>query len=930
MGNKKMLLSGIVSSFLIIILLSGCSFNQYKMSEQSLREPANIAADPLALPRAETELGQIKILLAYYEYIPEIFADSARFDVDLFGILSDQVKLQEELREHPEFLSLWKTKKYHDFNFKVLSNGKDQTIETKQVTDLALNEWRNKIKEVLRKNINADLGKEINLILEKAGKSTSGGVLNGLILNLAKPLQVEAREMQRKGEEENLIFFLSKNLPEVLSNFKGQGVASNPKRDDLIKTYKELVSSEEKLGPLIDSYSFMNARDESASEFLKEVDQLTRQDFESLSDADFQENGIGKLLNQDQPQAPQNYLKYLKLYSSQTEVVKTEIKVNYQINIKQQNPNIGTLRGFPGGDCSSSCSFPYPNDPNEAVFYIYDENNHLKGTVTTTLLETENHEKALYVITIAGNRMNATDTEVVLQGLYREREALGVKHIILPESRQLDRLVNFSAIKSVFAKASDGKEKVAIYYQNQNIRKEIENFSSDYNSSNYDHMSENTHGHIYTPKDELNLSIDKKVFSLEQKKITVKEKIDPSAIAELIFSLNNPKRRDIIKNKIIPFAFETEEKKEAMLRMLSISDLKETVSTAVLEEELVKLRDILEINPERFSLMKYRWFYNAFLKATDAREGSNLAANIERLIKDLKNNEPPLVRGDIFKTYQKDILKYKDFQKLADSYLKEALGNDVFFGGVYGDARLSVLIDYANAIFEAGADEEKMREVKAALLKISEQNPYFYTEIKSRRLLKELIIELTQAGNTVALDRIASIVANKPYNPVDKELFKELMISTRKMPRSSLFGTLATSFSTNKDRNELLPDMIALVKDLKDEKVVVNFVYSLSKLELNHDERKKYIYELIVASEELKSTQPYVIIKAKLLSSPRDLSEVALKNILIEYDRNRNLVAMKEALATYYKNHIASNGSNVLSADSANSCLKIAQIILQR
>jgi hypothetical protein len=183
------------------------------------------------------------------------------------------------------------------------------------------------------------------------------------------------------------------------------------------------------------------------------------------------------------------------------------------VTLKEVTPREAIFRGCTGGDCSSQYSFPYPNDPHERVFFIYgggkdvdkekgkeeekeeapEEESHLKGYVSATEVNYKG-KKALYVITIAGNRVSAGDTKLILMALEKAKEQLGFYQILLPAQDKINGLINFPAPRGVYEQYVKGHSPLPMEYQDQLIRRAIETFDSKNNSGAYDHMESNAVG----------------------------------------------------------------------------------------------------------------------------------------------------------------------------------------------------------------------------------------------------------------------------------------------------------------------------------------------------------------------------------------------------------------------------------------------------
>lgn len=908
------------------LLLSSCALTPNFPVDTVLRSPSN-ATEAIMLPPVTDDVDKLKILMAISEEIPEIFSDAARFDIDLFEILDDQEKLQKLLSENSDFQRLWNSKKYADFTFKVKSKHNDQ-VESKQITETAILNWKEQIKLFLKNNPRIDLEDEISERLNKSGKMTSAGIINGLILNLPKESQGKAREFQKHKDDEGLISHLKNHLSDSLPNFKAEGIPSNPKRDDLLKMYRDLIISENSLGPLIDVYSFTTLKNQSVADFYRRIDSLTRQDLENLNDPDYQNKVFEKLLKQNNAKTPPAYLKYLKNYTSQTEVLSSSVKIEYIVSIKEQNPNVAIFRGCTGGDCSSQYSFPYPNDPNERVFFIYDEKNHLKGYVTGTMADIGNNEKAFYVITISGNRVNSVDTEVILQGLYQEKEALGVKHIVLPNSENIAGLLNFGAIKSVFDKAVSNKPTISLNYQDTEIRTQIEEFKSENNTGKYDHMKSNSKVVIYEPakSEELSLQIDKKINALEFKKIRTQNKFDSTALLEFMLAMGSSNRQGLM-DKIIENGFNSEDKQEAARKLNKII-FKDSLSTNQLNDEINSIAKTLEIDSKRLEEKKTQWFLNAYLNAPDAQSPENLSLNLDRLMWDLRNNNPPLAKKELIEKFQRNLYQHKDYQKILDALERKILVNDTFLNELgWNDIRFSLLADYINKL---GDSDDKSQNLKARVLYtrlITQKDGSFwfsFDKFTSKKFIKDIMNNALEELKTAKDQRkaytelgiIASRALEAKWTEDMTDVMHEIIQAFKKCTDYVLFTDAMTDLSQSlgnqtMDVHSNIMELIKLSQEKDNIYVFRSVISAFANRPVNIHSNKEFLailstsaafkdlasFERIIDSHYFRT----VILKDKALLTRLVESATTLESSRVFFSMFRSYINLENTSQTEYK-----------------------------
>ena len=824
------------------------------------------ADDPILLPPVKNDEDKLKVLMSIHEQIPELFSDAARYDINLFQILDEQEELQELLRKNPKYMKLWNERKFLDLSFEIKDDNA-KAIETKQVKASAVDLWKQNLKEVLGKYQEKKLELEILERLNNAKNYSSGGFLNGLVLNLPKDLQLKFREMQKVGTQtqDELIQYLRQNLPDFLPQFKAQGIEANPKRDDLIKKLLEIRKIENELGPLMDAYILMSGQNVDARELLNNIDNLTRQDLVNLSDPDYQKPAFLKLTKNKDTRIPNAYLKYLQNFLSQTETIKSEMASGYQVRIKEQNPHVAIFRGCTGGDCSSQYSFPYPNDPNERVFFIYDKENRLKGYVSATVVEDAKKNKRLYVITIAGNRVNAQDTELILQGLDAKKESLGVSKIILPEKKNLDNLLNFAPIKDVFHQAVGSRPPEDIYYQDKKIRLQIQAYESVNNAGEYDHIANNTKGVEYVPLNKINIRTQMTQVPPQMRSLVIKNSFEPTAVIEFCLALDGSHREDFIDDTL-DIAMSNPQKKKAAKRLMKIVTKKPVMTTDRLINEIEQLVAILEISPDRFSEKKEQWLINNLLNASDGLKEKNLSKNLDLIAWDFKNNNPPLIEGEIFKKYEKVFVNHKSYLKLQNTFLKKLKDDPFFVEELERNdprMRLAFSTDVADDQLPSGKTIVLLQEYIATLSDYGQK----------------LVVEnIYYAGTRSAVDSLVKKLNIKNQENLYKNFIEKGIELKQSEPYLSYIVD-ALSQPHTKDMIDVYKSLIEAMVKLKDWDVIKSFVEEV--LSQPHTKDMLDVYKLFFK----KMPKDWLT----------DILMVFLKKVLTQ-DHAKNMVGIKELI----------------------------------
>lgn len=676
-SNKKVtFMKKIILRILTVFIL----FNTFSCSNfktDFTRGPSS--KEEAILPEKMTDVEIAKLLLAIHKEIPELFADSARYDIDLFEILNDQANLQSNLIKMPHYLNLLNARRYAEIKGEI-SDESNGVVKTTQLKGETFNAWKDNLQTLANSLVKnkVDPISELKTMIGKIEKYSSNGFLNGLILNLPKELQDEARALHRSGDLSKLELFLNKNLASELKNFKSNPPVQNFAKEFLISKWKSLVLDEKRANSLMDLVIFMSNRNMDIHKFVHMISALDRQDFQSLTDPDFQEAALKKLSADANFKMPNFYKQFLKTQLSQVEVLETKIAEGYKLTIKEQNPLLSIFRGCTGGDCSSQRSFPYPNNPEERTFFVYGKGNKVKGYVNAIEIVGDDGKKHLYVNTISGSHINSLDTELIFRMLDLEKEKLGVSKIILPAEEVLDSLINFPPILQVFKKYVTGSKKVNINYQHQEIRTAIEKFVSDFNDGDYDHMLNNKTGTILSSEahkfSEVKTEYNR-VFSADL--FHPNEKVDIMALLECVIALKSSER-DHTSERIIHSLLSSDDSKIFYQFIELIWNDKQHLSSEI-DKFLADFVHHFNLNQTVSDKIKVVFLSNAYLMASDAKSQHFYKANHEMMMADFKLNAAPRVLDrseDVYDYWFEDIVKDPHFEEYRQAYLAELLKED--------------------------------------------------------------------------------------------------------------------------------------------------------------------------------------------------------------------------------------------------------------
>jgi hypothetical protein len=477
----------------------------------------------IELPPLETDEDKLKFLIWIKNRIPNLFSDAAQYDIDLMAILDDQKKLVDILKTYPGYEEAFRSRKYVELTLTPPPEGIE--VNQVQLKPGVVRQWKEKLENTLDQ-------------WAQGSHSQQGSITEALLAEVKKTLLSESKESDKQSGQAasktfatlQQIIGIKDRLGKEPYNYSQKAslvdklavvekiLSDHPEiqvGDALRSQLNRLLISERNKVPVLKSKDlaelYLALRHAERNGQPSQQAQDARQSLSKLSVLDLQyfsdqhdvlqpavENMTQGLFNNDHKKKTallNGLVSNIQHFTSQTE--KKVIKATEPVILKEVTPREAIFRGCTGGDCSSQYSFPYPNDPHERVFFIYDKNEKLKGYVSSTEVEVEG-KKSLYVITISGNRVNAGDTEIVLLGLDQAqiKKELGVSQIILPNSENILDLINFMEIRGVYQKHVEHKKTIPIKYYDQFLRLGIEKFKSDNNTHDYDHMKRNNAGVI--------------------------------------------------------------------------------------------------------------------------------------------------------------------------------------------------------------------------------------------------------------------------------------------------------------------------------------------------------------------------------------------------------------------------------------------------
>jgi hypothetical protein len=663
-------------------------------------------AGPFDLPPLAGDDQKLAFLLEVKRQIPELFSDAAQYDIDLFTLLDNEQELIHKLKQYPEYQKLFAQKRYIDLTITPPKEG--ISVGAVEIKAEAIQAWKDHLGEQIKKLTSQGLAgvrrsdgsyddsgtdglqnppqspqeltariqelqksihfsEDPNQIIQKIGKIPPLGRSKGE----KAAFQAQVRVLRPKN---NILFECQREKIllakyECLQRHHAElvGLPHLPSIEELyflIQTLKK----QELFYAMLELYSVMNRTPEmsippSWVAFAEQVKNLGAEDLIHLDD---REEALKPILTQAIGGAVSSRSsdltlrtveavhKTIRSFASQTTT--QQVKVTDPVKITEVLPEVAIFRGCTGGDCASQYSFPYPNDPHERVFFIQEMKTataaseetsfkKLKGYVGATEVKLANGDSALYVITINGNKVNAGNAELILRGLEKEKDKLGVKHILIPSSANLATLINYPGVRGVYNSYAKKGKSEAIIYQDLPIRQAIETFTpeSGYNQGTYDHHSKNQTGILFKPDRQSDRLVTTLVpHDLKGLQPQDLEHASTQELLEFILDLHHSNRNvlknrilqiDSVKNKIEPKPF------GLWLGLLDgCAEIGGKPNTVQIFKASLrsKIRD-LGIS-ESFVDEHPKFMYPGIIKCTDAYSKANIEETALEMVQDLRSN----------------------------------------------------------------------------------------------------------------------------------------------------------------------------------------------------------------------------------------------------------------------------------------------------
>lgn len=556
--------------------------------------------------------------------------------------------------------------------------------------------------------------------------------------------------------------------------------------------------------------------------------------------------------------------------SNISKMIPNEVKIVDPVLIMREVPPVVSIfRGFAGNDCSTICSFPFVNSPNEFTFLVYDSKGGIKGYVQGTKIMAEGAD-SFYLHTIAGPRFSKNDAISIINVFHQERERWGFKEILLPSLDKVDALVNFLPVREAISEVISKNSK-RIQYGDIEIR---EGFKKSFNiTKNYDDASSNTQGFKVN---EASLSQPLKIVygdSLSLDK--VETQMDRNSLILMLLQMGKryDKNRQII-NALAPHAG------------IEVVELKELISTAENFEKLNSSRLIEKME----AALKARGF--------NFKEGY-FKKNIAVISLGLLRSPDVLTDMALAETVVSSLIDQRELDSVErflslhpELFRSEKIVNS-FFRAFY--------IDIHEAQFlESSSLKNALNYNPKAILKNSELLEILTRAPKAREVLIAYVETNPIWATTVSPKAGRAILASIQENILLRDKFYKLLLSSKtEMEFESILSKISSELSQSglssskisKIRSLILSQAVDHYIQLKPQ-VSIQSVFYLLSLNLEGDilvqKALRKLLPLGLVHSPSTKLNSYLAVAAKLKkmsSQPEKIDKILTESLLARPDR---------------------------------------------
>ena len=636
------------------------------------------------IPELETDEQRLRYLLYIRQHVPALFEEAARYDIDLLDLLENEARLLKMLlARHPDYVrQLQSRTDYLDIT--VIAQG-EQTVVERRVSPEAVADWRRQLSVTLDE-LTEDSGggsaeelifRKVRDLLAQKGRQSFSGFLAAISREFPDNLK---QQLFHGGDPRVIADLAVKQVLEqgLPQNFKPEKLGMPAGATDvqaLIERFTELAEIEHRLRRHVSLYNIMAAADGSIQTDVESlrarISGLDANDLSMYGDPDAIKPRVATMSDRYRAAfGALNAKEVVRLarsfaaeFTSKTERV--ESAISGSLRLKEVTPDIGIYRGCAGGDCSTQYSFQFPNDPNERVFFVLDqESGKPVGYFTGTIVDSLG-KPVFYVITASGERMTSAQTMMALHGLDAAQAELGVTGIVLPEHGRVDGLLNFEQQRGVFIGSSSSSESVPIRYRNPKLRRTLEEFEYKGAINSYDAVAENKSAlplrlsresvralrtevrrFRYGPP-ELPVLTDRLVleFALDlhfsgrteqMREVMAIRGVSPDAVQKVLDTLANAKRLNVAE-------FE--------------ADVTRLLRETVLGEELITRKEYL--------------LHQGRLRAPDAMAPANRAKTVKIIIHALREHEDLALEAEVVDKFAQSFRTERAFQRQVGAMLAD-------------------------------------------------------------------------------------------------------------------------------------------------------------------------------------------------------------------------------------------------------------------
>ena len=328
------------------------------------------------------------------------------------------------------------------------------------------------------------------------------------------------------------ITLLEKHLPHQLKGLKISQLMLKDKRekDDYIIALRDIIDSHEKLNDLIALYIFSKVFQGRDNFELYLID-MDESKLDALYDHRSQRKYIQKIIdffpNEVRSFLYKTLMKRLqKLIRDIYKNAETIQSVSMTQNLKliEVHPYLGIFRGRVGLDCSLSCAFGFPNDPNYRVFFIINEQGEDIGYVTGAKVFLPNGTTAFFINTINGLRVSGITAEIIFSVFSKVRDKLGVEEIVILGTQNESSNLNYQSIREIYRQYRGKSVRISFEDRSLQLRKII----ASQTRSDYEDPKRFKHAnYLNEPHIEVHVDVEERPFgiSIPEKDISKKDQL---------------------------------------------------------------------------------------------------------------------------------------------------------------------------------------------------------------------------------------------------------------------------------------------------------------------------------------------------------------------------------------------------------------------